>query len=226
MGTGLSLDAVGDRRHGVTFVRAVLENEVERRQRVELVATGGGPVWPPRRRGVPAAGWDEDGVEVVLDAGESRALGYATPATPGDPPLRMAAVTAAQGDIEEGERSTGDAVRDLDDPVPPRQAVPEPASPRPGATASDVTSEDRGGPVEHPPVVERIRQAEALATAGSLPGATRALAAVGGLDAARRLRGRLAADAVRLRHRAARARALAERAERVEVPIERLERLS
>lgn len=216
----IELTTATDRRARVTFVRAVVEN-CDARRRVRLVDTGEGPVWPPRRHGVPAAGWDETGVELVLDAGERRALGYATPAPADDPPLTVAETTHDPAPADTGGAAV---VRELGDPSPPRDAVPVP-------TAAEQAGRDRtsgGQPASEwgLEAVARVRRAEALAAAESLPAATRSLADVGDLRAVRELRERLAADERRLRHRAARARELAARAERVEIPLERLERLA
>ncbi|NHN41786.1 hypothetical protein G9C85_09100 [Halorubellus sp. JP-L1] len=68
------------RRGGVTFVHVVVENESTERRRVRLDVDCDGAVWPPRRRGVPEAGWDADGVTVTVAGGRTRGLGFATPA--------------------------------------------------------------------------------------------------------------------------------------------------
>jgi len=83
------LDAVAHRTAGVTFVAAVVESDAARR--VRLADRTGGPVWPPRRRGVPVRTWTDGEAEVVLGPGEVQAVGYATPAPPADPPLAVAA---------------------------------------------------------------------------------------------------------------------------------------
>lgn len=220
----LDLTAATDRRAGVTFVRAVVENRGGRR-RVRLADAAGGPVWPPRSHGVPAAGWNGTGVAVVLDAGETRALGYATPSQPDDPPLTVVGVTD-DPPASSDERSPGVVVRELGDPSPPRDAVPVPSVAGHDASRADVTVDRGGRMADCPAAATRIRRAEALAAGGSLPAVTRALAAVGGVEAVGALRGRVAADARRLRRRAARARELAERAERVEIPVDLLEQLS
>lgn len=90
----------------LTLVGAVVENDDVRR-RVWLADRTGGPVLPPRRRGVPEDGWTDAGVELVLAPGETRALGYATPAPPADCPL-VVEETEPVADPEPGtaERST------------------------------------------------------------------------------------------------------------------------
>lgn len=67
------------RRDGVTYAHVVLENERAERRRVRLEVLVDDAVWPPRRRGVPAPGWDEDGVTVTVAAGGARGIGFATP---------------------------------------------------------------------------------------------------------------------------------------------------
>lgn len=68
------------RRAGVTFAHVVVENPSSERQRVRLAVACDGAVWPPRRRGVPEAGWDADSVTVTVAAAGVRGVGFATPA--------------------------------------------------------------------------------------------------------------------------------------------------
>jgi hypothetical protein len=67
------------RRDGVTFAHVVVENASSERRRVRLAVECDGALWPPRRQGIPMAGWDEDAVTVTVAAGGSRGLGFATP---------------------------------------------------------------------------------------------------------------------------------------------------
>lgn len=69
------------RRDGVTFATVMVENPSSERRRVRLAVSCEGALWPPRRRGVPAAGWDADGVTVTVAAGGVRGVGFATPAS-------------------------------------------------------------------------------------------------------------------------------------------------
>lgn len=64
---------------GVTFAHVVVENEGAQRRRVRLALRVHGAVWPPRRRGRPAPGWDSDGVTLVVAGGDTRGVGFATP---------------------------------------------------------------------------------------------------------------------------------------------------
>lgn len=105
---------------GVTFVGATCRSDAEEPTRVRIVSRVE-PVWPPRRHGVPLAGWNDGGYEGVVDAGEAVALGFATPATVDGEPVAVAwTEPAAEVDV------AGDPVRALGDPRPPRDAVPSP----------------------------------------------------------------------------------------------------
>ena len=82
---------------GATLVSAIVANPHDEPARYRLENELDGPVWPPRRRGHPVAGWDESGYEGVLGPGERDSLGYAVPAQPEgvqaqpvDPPARVA----------------------------------------------------------------------------------------------------------------------------------------
>lgn len=103
---------------GVTFVSATVTNEGERRR--VRVAAGVEPVWPPRRHGVPRAGWDDDGFEGVVSREETLVLGFATPARAANP------VEVAWTEPAGGEREDEQPVATLGDPRPPRDAVPTP----------------------------------------------------------------------------------------------------
>ncbi|MFB6137492.1 MAG: hypothetical protein ABEJ42_04020 [Halobacteriaceae archaeon] len=152
--------AVGD----VTLVECTVAGG-DRRRHVRVENRLDGPVWPPRRRGRPVAGWTavDGGVpedwaadghrskrddaaadvafEAVLAAGETLALGYATPAPPADPPV--AVETLATGDDVRGadERGPADVLAAYGDPAPPRDAVPvlgedSRGAPSPGETTA------------------------------------------------------------------------------------------
>ena len=148
----VTLDYETERTDGVTLVRLYVTAEHRRRVRVENRLDG--PVWPPRREGQPAAGWDGDTFEGVVTADKRLVAGYATPAPPADPPADLVAddpatpgtpagpVGAAGGDrdvagvpsLGGGAEAAGtsddptpaDVVRSLGDPVVPREAVPVP----------------------------------------------------------------------------------------------------
>ncbi|WP_435146537.1 hypothetical protein [Halobaculum sp. P14] len=242
----VTVDAATDVRSGVALVTVRVANAaaVDRRVRVENRLPG--PVLPPRRRGVPAAGWDDGGCSVVVAADDARALGYACPV--GDRPLPDAPVElAAVGDPESHRGDPVDAaVRELGDHRPPRDALPTPdadAAVSPDSTESEIDTDavaagdddalvaEQSDPAEVPESVaayfdcveRRVSAAERL-TGASVPEATRALSEQEGSPEA--LASTVAADAEAVRAVAVRAAALADRAEAVDVPVDALRRLA
>jgi hypothetical protein len=223
---------------GATFVSLLVTAERTARVRVENCLDG--PVWPPRRQGVPEAGWDEDGFEGTVPAGERLVLGYASPADPAEPPVRLSssATEAGQSDPAErpGQVSPREVIRTLGDPTPPRDAVPA------GEEGGDETSvgdgnesPKRAGEAVRPGaavedwldgVRDRVEAAEGLASVSSVEEATEAVASVGGTGDLATLRARLDEDRTRLERVAADSESLAARIERVEVPVETLQRLA
>lgn len=147
----MDVDWTTARAGDATLVSVVLR--VDRPRRVRVTNKLDGPVWPPRRRGVPAAGWDETGFEGRVE--ERRALGYATPAAPNEPPVDVEWLGPADDAPERGTDRAGvpavdptadGVVRALGDPRPPRDAVPSPDIPEAGLDAPDPTgAADRPG---------------------------------------------------------------------------------
>jgi len=117
----VALDWTTTREGGVTFVTCVLDAG-DTTRRVRLRNELAGPLWPPRRQGVPEAGWTADGFDGVVGPGMC-ALGYATPAPPADPPVSLVASERADRDERTGDSATA-IVRELGDPTPPREALP------------------------------------------------------------------------------------------------------
>ncbi|NHN46399.1 hypothetical protein G9464_02125 [Halostella sp. JP-L12] len=234
-----------ERRDGVTLVEAVVENDGGVTRRVRLESTLDGPAWPPRRRGVPVDDWNADAVARTLAPGERAGVGFASPAPPASPPVRVAesrrVEAGGEGDASgEGGEATdaADVVRRLGDPSPPRDAVP-PSDPEAGAKAvAEATSEGNDGerdgtrhegragtgdegvpaPVAEwfAAVEERVEAAESCAAATTLPEATRAVEDAGDLAAVESALDRLAADAAALRAASRRSESLADRAEAVD----------
>ena len=135
------------RREGVTFVEATLTHDGPDPRVVRLRSRLDGPVWPPRRRGVPAAGWDPEAgvVQVRLAPGERVGVGFASPAPPVDPPVEVASTHRADDDGRATDGGIADSaagvVRTLGDPTPPADAVPAPS---PGTPPDrDSTADDR-----------------------------------------------------------------------------------
>lgn len=135
----VTLTCAADRHDGVTLVTARLEGSGVA-QRVRLANRLDGPVWPPRRQGVPEAGWDDDGFETVVSPDDAVAVGYASPAPPTDPPLaivdREIVDGGDSGDGHETAVTPREVLRDLGDPSPPRDAVPLPVEDADEATAN------------------------------------------------------------------------------------------
>ncbi len=103
---------------GVTLVSLLVTSEASERVRVTNCLDG--PVWPPRRQGLPEEGWDEDGYEGRVAADERLVLGYACPADPAEPPARVTSLGASDTG---GTVTAREVVRTLGDPSPPRDAV-------------------------------------------------------------------------------------------------------
>ncbi|MCO8268508.1 hypothetical protein NKF06_18445 [Haloferax sp. AB510] len=135
---------------GVALVSVRVHNDAPVDRRVRLRNRLDGSVLPPRRAGVPEAGWDDDGFEGVVSAGSTVALGYAVSPSPtaGSPGVRdlpdRAVDVSALGRADGAERTTGstpdDAVRTLGSARPPADAVPV-ASDLPTTTPESETSE-------------------------------------------------------------------------------------
>jgi len=248
----VTVDASATAVDGVTLVTVTLAGDgVDRYVRLEQQLDG--PVWPPRREGRPADGWDEGGYEGVVPADARIALGYATPAPPTETPVT---VTAAEPVATRDRRQydghltdPDDVVRQLGDPSPPREAVPLPdeSGRKPVSKPDESTNEDEAGPVVEAAadtdsvaasdtdapvrawferVEQRLAAVERLDEADSVPAATAALRATGGLAQARETTRAVEADRRRLLAVARRAETLAARAEAADVPIATLERLA
>jgi hypothetical protein len=132
------------REDGVTLVTGRVENPGEPR-RVRLESRLDGPLWPPRCHGVPAAGWDDEGFECVLAAGETRPIGAASPAPPTDSPLEVVETEPVEPDdgieprvqVPSVDPTAEDVVRELGAPRPPRDAVPVDRPDHPGSPEED-----------------------------------------------------------------------------------------
>jgi hypothetical protein len=62
---------------GVTLVRVELRSTVDTDLRVRVANELDGPVLPPRREGVPAAGWDANGFRGIVPGSGRLGVGYA-----------------------------------------------------------------------------------------------------------------------------------------------------
>ena len=120
----VTFDCRAERVDGVTLVTATV-GDVTESTRITVRNCLDGPLWPPRKQGVPEAGWTEDGFAGVVGPG-THALGYATPAPPSDQPAELVCAEPAPTSSPADERlDSADAVlRELGDPSPPVDAVP------------------------------------------------------------------------------------------------------
>lgn len=226
---------------GVWFVGCRVHNRTDVSRRVRLRSRLDGPILPPRRSGVPEAGWDATGVTLRLDPAERCAVGFAAVApsndTPSEPPADPPVEVVDHEPADETTPPDADAetaVRTLGEHRPPRAAAVSSDATGPSVTARgspSVTAEAsaRGAPDridDWLDVVEsRVEQAERL-TDGDLEAATEAVRTLGGVDAVAVLDDRVAADAAALRRVSERVSSLAARASATEIPVESLERLA
>lgn len=105
------------RKDGITLVELLVTSERNCEIRLESELQ---PVWPPRRQGVPAAGWEDGTFVEELQADERLVLGYASPAEPVEPPAELQVISKTGSD----PFSPRELIHALGDPKPPRDAVP------------------------------------------------------------------------------------------------------
>ncbi|GAB3705560.1 DUF7857 domain-containing protein [Halorubrum pallidum] len=141
-----------EREGDASLVRCRVYNDEGIPRRVRLDSRLDGPVLPPRRSGVPEAGWDSAGVDVRLAPDESRAMGFAVPAEPVEPPVEIREVESVtdresarseNGHVSPApsESSSRAAVRDLGGYRPPRDVVVDRDTGRTGVGADAVGGE-------------------------------------------------------------------------------------
>jgi len=234
-----TLDWHHTRAGGVTLVELLVTTDHPASVRIESELT---PVWPPRRQGVPAAGWEGNSFETTV-AGEDRlVVGYASPAEPDGQPATVESRPADSTGMESGV-DPETLLQALGEAKPPRDLVPD-TQPEPGRTdgraastteeqLSAASSEQAAGDesiksVESwfSAVETRLTTAERLASIESAAQATAELDAVGGIDGVRQLQSQLAADRDRLARLSDRQRQLSDRLETVDIPTEVLERVA
>lgn len=216
-----------DETAGVSLVQCQVHNDSSVRRRIRIVNHLDGPVLPPRRRGVPEAGWDQLGVTVVLAPDERRAIGFAVPAAPVDPPV---SVTSA---APPSAHPADDALRTLGAHRPPRDACVAAADHRCADGADTATAASSRSSADPQTVIDdwfasiesRLERAERL-TGATLSTATEVVAAAGGLEQVTGLDAQIATDAEQLRQLSERASTLADRTAAVDPPTDALERLA
>ncbi|OYR56544.1 hypothetical protein DJ70_08705 [Halorubrum halodurans] len=110
----------------VRFVACRVHNATAVPQRVRVRSRIDGPALPPRRSGVPEAGWDAGGVTLRLEPDERRGVGFAVVVPPteqiADPPVEIADAGPIAA-VDSPPRTAEAAVRSLGDHRPPRDAV-------------------------------------------------------------------------------------------------------
>lgn len=223
----VSLDWHLRRAGRVTLVELVVHSPYD----AEVLLTSNlTPVWPPRRRGRPAVGWDGSQFTSAVRAGCRAVVGYATPAEPAEPP---ATVTTHRPLTEttSAKPTPTELIQSLGDGSPPSDAVPSPNAlpshehphhgdsgrrntpPAPSASGQNITP---GADT----VETRLQAAERLTSAKTVPEAQAAVAATGGIDAVRALVKQLETDRLQNHHPAIKTRLAA-----VDIPLASLERL-
>lgn len=165
---------------GITLVRIELRSEVDAALEVRVSNELDGPVLPPRREGVPAAGWDRDGFRGVVPREGRLGLGYACPTAPDDVASDDDAVSIEPLGPPDGDAGDSDpvsaAVRSLGRAGPPADAVPATAGDGRARGGTDAREEnqrsddanggigrkerrtetdDANGGTDHPPAVDR-----------------------------------------------------------------------
>ncbi|AKU06404.1 DUF7857 domain-containing protein [Haloferax gibbonsii] len=170
---------------GVALVSVRVHNDAPVDRRVRLRNRLDGSVLPPRRAGVPEAGWDDEGFEGVVPAGSTVALGYAvSPSSTATRDTATADLDARPehavgidvlGRADEAERASDstpdDAVRTLGSARPPADAVPvssdlppttrESETPEPTpSTTSDASDGERREPLPSPEPQTRSERPE------------------------------------------------------------------
>jgi hypothetical protein len=87
---------------GAALVRVELDSTVDVDLRVRVRNELDGPVLPPRREGVTAAGWDDEGFVGVVPAGGRLGVGYACPTADGvaDAIEQAGPVSGVHGDTD------------------------------------------------------------------------------------------------------------------------------
>lgn len=230
-----ALDWELTRTGGITLVELFVTSETDERVRIESELT---PVWPPRRQGVPADGWDKDTFEGTVEAGTTLVVGYASPAEPVDPPAKLVSP-------DSGETVTPrDLVRSLGEAGPTRDAITtdqggDPTRPDERVTQSDgedTYRDDRQGDdpeTAHADptawfdtLADRLEAAEQLAGVQGVEEARDAVVSVGGLEDVRRLQAQLDADRRQLEQVRQRSTTLADRLDAVDIPLGTLERVT
>ena len=106
-----------ERRDGVTFVSATVTNDRTTPQCVRLESTLT-PVWPPRRNGVVVPEWDGLRWRGRLDPDSRRGIGFASPTTATDDPIRIIDAKRADDRAEMDTRTVRSRLEQWTPPKP------------------------------------------------------------------------------------------------------------
>jgi DNA-binding transcriptional MerR regulator len=221
-----SLDWQLTHRNDITLVELYVTSDTDEQVRIESNLE---PVWPPRRQGVPVAGWDDTGFEGTVEADRPLVVGYASPTEPEEPPA-----TLVDPYEDGGEPTAREVVRTLGDASPPRDVVPTPDGEIDGYPDDETRQCGERGLEDHnhadrewfADVEDRIERAERLSGVSEVDEAREAVTEAGGLDEVRALATQLDSDRRRLEHCRQRTAMLQERLDSVEVPLATLERVT
>lgn len=109
-----------ERLGGVTFVQVKLTNTQRTPQRICFESQLEGPTWPPRDGSVTAPEWNGDQWEGAIPPGVTRGVGFASPAPPVDPPIRVLQAERAASDEA---ISDAEVIADLPEWSPPSELM-------------------------------------------------------------------------------------------------------
>jgi hypothetical protein len=148
--------------NNVTLVEVIVTNDGPPR-RVRVSNELDGPVWPPRIQEIPTTGWNEHGYEGRVE--NRRVLGYATPAPVLDPPVSVEWLEIVNEEQQRSRHPTVPSIdpeptpnsvcRTLNDPRPPRDAVPVVESVVENVNESIVNEVNESGQIEQVKRTER-----------------------------------------------------------------------
>ncbi|WP_338730089.1 hypothetical protein [Haladaptatus sp. DJG-WS-42] len=233
---------------GVCLVELRVENPRKTAVRIRIANELPAPLWPPRCEGLPVTGWDDGGWEGVIPSETVVALGYAAPTAPVEPPVTVAWEERAESPTAEYDSASA-VVQALGDASPPRDAVPVEISTAHGEQAGErlagkkqacmeqsptESADEQDPPVSLPPAVsdwlstvERdVARAERLAAVETVPEATAAVSAVGGLDGVRELAETVAKTESQLESLSEAAETLETRLDEAAIPVATLASLA
>lgn len=212
----VELKTTVDERAAVTIVELTLQNHHRASRRVRITNQLNGPVLFSRDEQDPGLNWDQRGVTIQIDAGETQALGYACRAEAVDPPATICENEPATGTA--GSPEVGESSSDQSTVETSSQAIPEPDGGRSpeyrstGAPSPDATSLEQESFQDNPgrrmDSVAECRDSDSDENPSAIPPAIHAW--LEHLDGVHESGGEV--DAIRAVHR--RTRALLEQVER------------